>query len=67
MKRVNSGRKTRMFIGRLLVGMTAASVFVSSLAVPGNWDMQDWMGRNCSPSLADDMKIGITRPIRQTI
>ena len=36
MKRVMSGRKSRRFMGRLLAGMTAAAVFVSSFAVPGN-------------------------------
>ena len=36
MKRVKSGRKSHRFMGRLLAGMTAAAVFVSSLAVPGN-------------------------------
>lgn len=36
MKRVKSGRRSRMFMGRLLAGMTAAALFVSSFAVPGN-------------------------------
>ena len=36
MKRVKSGRESHRFMGRLLAGMTAAAVFVSSLAVPGN-------------------------------
>ncbi len=36
MKRVKSGRKSHRFMGRLLAGMTAAAVFVSSFAVPGN-------------------------------
>ena len=36
MKRVMSGRRSRMFMGKLLAGMTAAALFVSSLAAPGN-------------------------------
>lgn len=36
MKCVKSGRRSRMFMGRLLAGMTAAALFVSSFAVPGN-------------------------------
>ena len=36
MKRVKSGRKSHRLMGRLLAGMTAAAVFVSSFAVPGN-------------------------------
>ena len=36
MKHVKSGRRSRMFMGRLLAGMTAAALFVSSFAVPEN-------------------------------
>lgn len=36
MKRVKNSRKSRRFMGRLLAGITAAAVFVSSLAVPGD-------------------------------
>ena len=36
MKRVKSGRRSRMFMGRLLAGMTAAALFVSSFTVPGS-------------------------------
>ena len=36
MKRVKSGRKSHRFMGRLLAGMTAAAVFISSFAAPGD-------------------------------
>lgn len=36
MKCIKSGRKSHRLMGRLLAGMTAAAVFVSSFAVPGN-------------------------------
>ncbi len=36
MKRVENGRKSHRFMGRLLAGITAAAVFGSSLAVPGD-------------------------------
>ena len=35
MKRVKSGRKSHRFMGRLLAGMTAAAVFISSFAGKG--------------------------------